>query len=391
MFVRKRKLLAELLESRQLLHGGGFGFALSSAERIAAAFDRLDTNDDGVILVTEEGGEGSDEISGRLWDKISPADGDDEGAGVDLGEWTAQLEADEAERNAARIARSFDRLDTNNDGQILVTEEGGEGSDRLPNRIWRNISEADGEDEGAGVDLEEFTTFVEAQEAEREARLEARREELERIRAEREAARIARTFNRLDTNDDGQIFVGEEEGDDSDRIADRVWQTISEADGEDEGAGVDLEEFTDWLENRENERPEPNDDATDEDDRPDENEEGRRPNIGTLVERLFARLDDDNNGILSEDELGRLARQLAQADTDGEAGLSATELTDYISKLIADRFGGRDDDGDDEGEVDSDDVSEDNDVGGQPVEEAAAVRRRGPARAIAAARASRRR
>ena len=67
---RQRKLRAESLESRQLLHGGGFGAEMSMEDRIAAVFDRLDTNDDGVALVSEEGG---DEIADRIWEKISEA------------------------------------------------------------------------------------------------------------------------------------------------------------------------------------------------------------------------------------------------------------------------------------------------------------------------------
>ena len=382
MLVRKRKLQAESLESRRLLHGRGLGNDMSTEDRIAAAFDRMDTNDDGVILVTEEGGEDSDSISDRVWGKVAVADGDDEGQSVSLEEWTAHLEAEQAEREAAKLERTFNRLDTNGDGVILVTEEGGEGSDRLPSRTWQSISAADGDDEGAGVDLQEFTDFVEEQEAQREAEREARREERERQQAEREAARVERTFNRLDTNDDGVILVTEEGGEGSDRLPERTWAAISEADGEDEGAGVDLTEFAAWLEARENERPDRGGDGGRQE-RPDRHEGGRsRVNVEAAVERLFAQLDGDENGVLSADELGRLAERLADANTDGEEGLTTVELTDYINKLIADRMGDKEDD-------DSDGDGEDTDDSGGEVVEAAAVQR-GPSRAIMAARSRRR-
>lgn len=99
----KRKLAAECLESRQLLHGGGIGGeAPSTEDHVTAVFDRLDTNDDGVILVTEEGG---DDISNRIWKSLAAADVEGSEAGVTADELTTHLEAQKAEHIARRDER----------------------------------------------------------------------------------------------------------------------------------------------------------------------------------------------------------------------------------------------------------------------------------------------
>ena len=70
----RRKLVAESLEARQLLHGGacaGGGDPPSTAERVESAFERADTNEDAVLT--------ADEVSERIWDRLSAADTDENG------------------------------------------------------------------------------------------------------------------------------------------------------------------------------------------------------------------------------------------------------------------------------------------------------------------------
>ena len=89
---RNRKLNAEMLEARQLLHGGGFslggamrGGEPPSAEDVATAIvDRLDADDDGAVVESE--------ASERMWTRLSAADADGNGA-VTAEELAAQVQS----------------------------------------------------------------------------------------------------------------------------------------------------------------------------------------------------------------------------------------------------------------------------------------------------------
>ena len=86
-----RKLTAESLERRQLLHAGGMsgGEPPTTAERVEAVFDRFDANEDGALT--------ADEVSERMWGHVATADAD-ESSSVSVEELTVHLDNLAAER-----------------------------------------------------------------------------------------------------------------------------------------------------------------------------------------------------------------------------------------------------------------------------------------------------
>ncbi len=184
---RSRTLSAETLESRQFLHGGGFGAAMGggeppAAEDVAAAIiERLDADDDGTIV--------AEETSERMWSRISVADTDGDSA-ITLVELTTHIESALANRQGPRlggaiaggfggmrgegcggfrgghggfgggetsvedrVAGLYERLDANDDG--LLTE------DEVSERKWSRISEAD-TDNDEGVSADELRDYIES-------------------------------------------------------------------------------------------------------------------------------------------------------------------------------------------------------------------------------------
>ena len=241
----KRNLRAESLETRQLLHGAALagGGDLTTEERATQIVDRFDANED--MELSEE------EVSDRLWNRLSEADGD-ESATVSVAELTAHLDAaagqaeaendDQRERNrnrnrsrrsdrgsrnrggerlstAERIDMFFAENDTNEDGVITEADE---VSEDLLERI------ADADVDGNGVSADELL-------ARQEARQEARQQ-----------ARFEAQFDALDANDDGGITA--------DEVSERRWERISPADGEDGDGVVTAEELQTYRETRQAER-----------------------------------------------------------------------------------------------------------------------------------------
>ena len=221
--VRKsRKLGTESLESRQLLHGGALaagGAPPTTAERVEAAFSRLDTNEDAVLTA-------EDDISARLWERLSQADTD--GNGVSAEELVDHLEARAEEREqrgrgrdmrpeppsqAERLDRLYAARDADENG--LLTEE------EVSERTWERISAADTNEDG--VSQEELTEYLEAQRA-------ARRDE---------------AFARLDADESGGLT--------EDEVSPRHWARIVAADA-DENGSVTQDELAAYREAREAER-----------------------------------------------------------------------------------------------------------------------------------------
>ena len=233
-----RRLRAETLESRQLLHAGAFGGGEppSAADRVARVFDRLDTNQDTVLTA-------ADEINERLWERISAADLDDNG--VSQEELVAHLEAQMEQRadqdqgpgqrfrrqmamrgrggsrmGPPRPSDSGDRLDAffarhDENSDDLIT------ADEVSERLWERLAEADLNDDGVSRDeLEDF------QEAQRAARFDA-------------------IFARLDVDDSGGLT--------QDEIHERHWARIAEADANDDGI-VTKQELEDHREAKRAER-----------------------------------------------------------------------------------------------------------------------------------------
>ncbi len=117
-------------------HGGIFNIGLFGGD--AEAFvSRFDTNDDASIS--------EDEVSERLWSKLTDLEGDSDADGLVT---IAELDALIA---SARQA-AFDANDSDGDG--LLTE------DEVGERRWSKISGADANEDG-GVSLDELDTFIE--------------------------------------------------------------------------------------------------------------------------------------------------------------------------------------------------------------------------------------
>ena len=150
----RRKLRAEPLESRQLLHGGGFGCGLGGD--VDEAFARLDTNEDSVITA-------EDDVSERMMERLAEAETDGE-EGITLDELTAYVEA----KQAARIDAIFARLDSDQSGSVTA--------DDVSERRWERIALADSEENGGNgdgaVSREEFENYLDVKRAEREANAE---------------------------------------------------------------------------------------------------------------------------------------------------------------------------------------------------------------------------
>ena len=209
----QRKLRVEGLEARQMLHGGAVGPAPADiAERL---FDRLNTNGDDVVLVSDEGG---DEISDRTWNKVSKADVEGSEAGVTVGELETYVEQKLAERirNIKRrhrlthlratkmragdhdvtslVERVFANKDADGSGTLDAEE--------LGNR-WEKLADIAGED--GVIDSAELEASINARRAEQQAKREAKREawkaQREAKREEWKAKREAKREERQADND----------------------------------------------------------------------------------------------------------------------------------------------------------------------------------------------
>ncbi len=222
----RRKLRAESLETRQLLHGGAFaGGAAPSAEAVSAmVFSRLDVDENGVINA-------EDGASEDLLERWAGADTDTEDGGITQDELTTHLEARLAERtenDGSRAGRRGQREGVGRGGgrmgpmrpdaaervdSLFENDADGNGlsADEVSERVWERFSAADGAD---GTEADGAVTQEE---------LEAHREAL---RAERFDA----AFARLDTDESGGITV--------DEVSERRWERISVADtgGGEDGA-----------------------------------------------------------------------------------------------------------------------------------------------------------
>ena len=236
---KNRKLGAESLESRQLLHGGamaGGGDPPSTGDRVEAAFQRFDQNEDSMLT--------ENELSERQWNRISAADADQNSA-VSSEELTAYIEARAAERAESgerederrrgrrsdrdnrerrrgpterltpeqRLDRFFTTNDENEDGLLTQNE--------VSERVWADLAAADLNADG--VSREELQV---QQEARRQARADA-------------------AFARLDANDDGGVTV--------DEVPERLWNRISAADANNDDS-VTQQELHDYAEAQRAER-----------------------------------------------------------------------------------------------------------------------------------------
>ena len=204
----KRKLAAESLETRQLLHGGGLGGA-SIGDRVEAIFDRYDATEDGVLNA-------EDELSERVTERLANADADEDGS-VTTEELTAHYETKVVSRllgigeggrgrglrgNAeTRVERVMEIVDADEEGDVDQGE--------VAEAIWTEISSADADGSGS-VSSEELVAFVEAQDAERQAQFIS--------------DRVDRIFARYDADESGSLTA--------DDVSERSWTRLSAADAD---------------------------------------------------------------------------------------------------------------------------------------------------------------
>ena len=157
-------------------------FAAEHRQRPRGPFAAFDENDDG--LLTE------DEVPERIWEHLSPADADGDGA-VSPDELAALVsEHHEHPRGP------FAAFDANNDG--LLTE------DEVPEQVWARLSPADADSDGA-VSPEEIAALVTGHE-------------------EHPRGPLAD----FDANDDGVLTV--------DEVPEGIWNRLISADADGDGA-----------------------------------------------------------------------------------------------------------------------------------------------------------
>jgi len=234
----QRTLRAETLESRQLLHGGalaGGGESLTAEERATEVVSRYDTNENLELS--------QDEMSERIWNRISEADGD-ESASISVVELTAHFEAAEAERaengrdeNGCGERGGADRSQSNRGGQRVSIEE----------RIDALFAENDTNSDGLITDADEVSEELFARLADADVDGDGvSQEDLVARHESRLQARFDARFDSLDSNDDGGITA--------DEVSERRWETISAADGEDGDGVVTAEELQTHLDAQRAER-----------------------------------------------------------------------------------------------------------------------------------------
>jgi Ca2+-binding EF-hand superfamily protein len=163
-------------------------------DRIAEILSQYDENKDGSLT--------EDELPERLWNKLSEADTDEDGAIS-----AAELENFHPRRPRGPHVDLFAEFDANEDG--LLTE------DELTEELWTRISAADADGDGA-VSIAELAAF----------------------RPRHEHTPRGDLFAQFDVNEDGLLMA--------DEVTERVWTKLSLADADDDGA-VSVAELADYI------------------------------------------------------------------------------------------------------------------------------------------------
>jgi Ca2+-binding EF-hand superfamily protein len=176
-------------------------------------------------------------------------------------------------------ADRFARLDE--DENEVLTE------DELPERLWDRLSSADTDGDG-GITLEELTSFT---------------PDRGRHGPPHHGHGGGAALDRFDEDGDGLLI--------EDELPEELWERISAADTDGDGA-ISAEEL-----------------------------DAYKPAPPSLEDR-FARLDEDENEVLTEDELpSQLWDRLSSADTDGDGSITPTELADATSDFAPHDHGPR--------------------------------------------------
>jgi Ca2+-binding EF-hand superfamily protein len=223
---RNRKLAAESLESRQLLHGGGLGMhgAATVDEQVEAVFERYDATEDGILNE-------ADELSDRVTEWLAGADGDADG-GVTVGELTVFYETERVSRllglsdSGGRCHRAGGDASERVEAAIEVIDDDGEGDldqAEVSEELWEQIASAD-TDADASLNSDELVTLVETLDAERQAAFIA--------------DKVDSVFARYDADEDGSIVESE--------VSESRWARLSTADT-DANEAVSQDELTTYV------------------------------------------------------------------------------------------------------------------------------------------------
>lgn len=224
----------------------------------ASVFAELDVNADDQLT--------ADEVSEPIWRLLSRADANEDG-GVTVPELQTFREELEDFVRRPNPASVFERLDVNNDLKLTP--------DEVSEPLWRLLSKADGNNDGA-VTLLELVVLRQRWE--------------ERVRS----AEPGDVFEYLDLNGDGQLTA--------DEISDELWPLLSSADGNGDG-GVTFEELRALREQWED----------------------RIRRVGP--EDVFTLLDLNADGQLTEDEVSEeLWAIVSRADGNNDGGVTPDEL-----------------------------------------------------------------
>lgn len=223
---RNRKLTAETLESRYLLHGGGFGMlaAPTVGEQVDAVFERYDATEDGIL-------DEADELSDRLTQRLAGADSDADG-GVTMDELTVFYETERVSRllgigdSGGPCFRASSDVAERVEAAIEVIDDDAAGDldrDEVSEELWEEIASAATDDDNS-LSSDELVTLVAALDAERQAAIIA--------------DKVDSVFARYDADEDGSIIESE--------VSERHWNSLSEADA-DANEAVSQEELTSYV------------------------------------------------------------------------------------------------------------------------------------------------
>ena len=181
---RRTRFQGEALESKQMLHGGGFegrgpgggglggldnlvfGSAAAIEDRVTQIFDRYDANDDGVLNA-------DDNLPGRVTRLYGAADADGD-EGISTAELTTFLGSSAVSRIlglgdqgtgrgcggivsdaqiASRVERALEIVDADGEGDIDSTE--------VTSAVWEQMTTADANADSS-VSSDELTTYLES-------------------------------------------------------------------------------------------------------------------------------------------------------------------------------------------------------------------------------------
>jgi len=210
-----------------------------------------------------------DEVPPQIWERLSEADTDSSGdlTHEELIAFKPEGDAHGGPHEGHGDGDPFSCFDQNNDGALT--------EDELPEEVWDRISAADTDEDGM-ISAEELAAYRPEPPS---------REDL---------------FARLDADGDGALTEVE--------LPPGLWERLSPADTDGDG-GITLDELVAF--------------------KPERNRHGPRTG-GRCEDDLFDRLDQNDDGLLVEDEVPEgLRERILPADSDGDGQIASEELAAF--------------------------------------------------------------